>query len=211
MFHGNRHYAQKIKLINAIRKLLFDYVLIDLGAGTNFNTLDFFLTARKGIIICTPEPTSVENSFRFIKAAYLRRLKLIIRQHAFDPKVKAAVSSPGKKVYSSGELISRVKKINPEKLDYLKACIGGFEFKLLLNQLRKDADAALGSQIQTVCNRHFYSSFDFLGNVNFDERVHEAICQKEMFVTRYPGTTTAVELKSIADLLTNHSAVTAES
>ncbi len=207
---ANLYYAQKVKLINAIRKLPFDYMLIDLGAGTNFNTLDFFLTANKGMVICTPEPTSVENSFRFIKAVYLRRLKHIIKQQDFDPVVKAAVSNPGKKVYSSGELISQVKKYNPEKMDDLKAHIGRFEFKFLLNQLRKDTDAALGTKIQTVCNRHFYSPFDFLGNVNFDERVHEAVYQKELFVTRFPGTTAAVELKAIADLLTNHVAVETE-
>jgi len=72
---ANLFHVQKQKIISAIRKLPFDYVLLDLGAGTNFNTLDFFLASKEGIFIFTPEPTSIENSFRFIKAAYLRRLK----------------------------------------------------------------------------------------------------------------------------------------
>jgi flagellar biosynthesis protein FlhG len=62
---ANLFFAQKVKLINAIRRLPFDYVFLDLGAGTNFNTLDFFLTSQRGVFICTPEPTSIENAFRF--------------------------------------------------------------------------------------------------------------------------------------------------
>jgi len=201
---ANIYYAQKVKLIRAIRNLSFDYVLIDLGAGTNFNTLDFFLTANKGLVICTPEPTSVENSFRFIKAVYLRRIKQIIKQHRFVPEVKAAVAAANKKVYTSSELIERVQKYDPEKIPALKKRIGGFEFKILLNQMRKHADAALGNKMEAICKRHFYSPFEFIGNVNFDERVHEAVYHKDLFVTRFPGATTAGELKSVAGRLINH-------
>jgi flagellar biosynthesis protein FlhG len=35
-------YAQKIKLLRHIKKLDTDYVLIDLGAGAHFNTIDTF-------------------------------------------------------------------------------------------------------------------------------------------------------------------------
>ena len=207
---ANLYYAQKLKLINAIRKLPFDYVLIDLGAGTNFNTLDFFLTTNKGLVICTPEPTSVENCFRFIKAVYLRRIKQIIKQHDFDPIVKASVSDQGKKIFSSSELIKHVEQHDPEKLAELKTRIGKFEFKFLLNQLRRDADAALGRKIQTVCNRHFYSPFEFVGNVRFDEYVHKAVYQKKMFVTHYPESTAAVELKTIAEQISHYAVVEIE-
>ena len=48
---ANLFYAQKLKIINAIKKLPFDYILLDLGNGTNFNNLDFFLTSKEGIFI----------------------------------------------------------------------------------------------------------------------------------------------------------------
>ena len=204
---ANLFHAQKVKLISAIRKLAFDFVFIDLGAGTSFNTIDFFLTANKGMVICTPEPISLENNFRFIRAVYLRRLKNLIKRLDFDPTVKAAISNSGKKLFSSRELFNRVKVYNPEMLDDLKARIGGFEFIFLLNQLRKHSDADLGGKIQTVCNRHFYSPFVFLGNVYFDAHVHEAVYQNEMFVTRFPNTNTAMELMSIAELLSYHAMV----
>lgn len=46
---GNLFYVQKQKIIKAIGRLPADFVLLDLGAGTTYNTLDFFLTAHPPI------------------------------------------------------------------------------------------------------------------------------------------------------------------
>ena len=201
---ANLFYAQKIKLINAIKKLPFDYVIIDLGAGTNFNTLDFFLTASKGIFVCTPEPTSIENAFRFIKAVYLRRLKQLIKGYDFDARVKATVLETDSNALRSQDIINMVLQYDPEKASLLKERIGRFQFKLILNQFRKKADIALGNKIEIVCNRHFYSPFEFWGRVDFDERVIDSIYARKLYVENYPATTTAEELKKIAALLTHN-------
>ena len=66
---ANPKYTQKVKLQRAIQSLDVEYIILDLGAGTTFNTLDFFLMADKGIVVVVPEPTSIENAYRFIKAA----------------------------------------------------------------------------------------------------------------------------------------------
>lgn len=44
---ANPHFSQKVKLINHFSRLDADYVMLDLGAGTSFNVLDFFLAANK--------------------------------------------------------------------------------------------------------------------------------------------------------------------
>jgi flagellar biosynthesis protein FlhG len=199
---ANLFYAQKVKLINAIKRLPFDYIFLDLGAGTNFNTLDFFLTANKGIIVCTPEPTSIENAFRFIKAVYLRRLKQLIKQHPFDPRVKAAVLDKGSNIMKSQGIIDTVLKYDPEKEAFLKERIGRFQFKLILNQFRHNADPTLSEKIKIVCNRHFYSPFEVLGRVDFDERVIDSIYARKLYIKEYPATTASMGLKQIAELLT---------
>ena len=200
---ANLFYAQKIKLINAIKKLPFDYVLIDLGAGTNFNTLDFFLTSRRGVFVCTPEPTSIENAFRFIKAVYLRKIKQLIKRYDFDARVKKALLEADSNELKSQDVMDIVVKYDPENLPYLTARIGRFQFKLILNQFRKNADFSLGKKIETVCNRHFYSPFEFWGQVAFDERVIDSIYARKLYVKSYPTTVTTMELKQIADSLTD--------
>ena len=66
--------SQKAALLKSIRQLDADYIIFDLGAGTGINTLDFFLFSDFGFIVTLPEPTSIENSYRFIKSAYFRHL-----------------------------------------------------------------------------------------------------------------------------------------
>jgi flagellar biosynthesis protein FlhG len=198
---ANLYHAQKIKLIRSIMKLPYDYVFMDLGAGTNFNTLDFFLTAGKGIIVCTPEPTSIENAFRFIKAVYLRKLKQLIKQHPFDPAVKTRVLDKASSGQSSQSIIDTVLKHDPENEAFLIEHIGKFQFKMILNQYRKNADPTLGDKIKVVCNRHFYSPFEILGRVEFDERVIDTIYARKLYVQEYPDTATTMGLKHIAGLL----------
>jgi flagellar biosynthesis protein FlhG len=203
---ANLFYTQKQKIIAAIKKLPFDYILLDLGAGTNYNTLDFFLTSNEGILICTPEPTAIENAFSFIKAAYLRKLKQVIKQHTFHAMVKDAVANPKKVAIKSPDIIDIVLKYDPDKETFFKNKLNDFRFKFIINQFRKNLDPALGDKIETVCNRHFYSNFQFLGNISYDERIYDSILAKNIYIHKFPYTTSSIDLKTIADKITESQA-----
>jgi MinD-like ATPase involved in chromosome partitioning or flagellar assembly len=69
---ANPKHSQKQKLIRNLQKADFDVVVLDLGAGTSFNTLDLFLSARVHLVVTTPEPTAVQNAYGFIKCAAQR-------------------------------------------------------------------------------------------------------------------------------------------
>lgn len=202
---ANLYHAQKIKLINAIRELPVDYVLLDLGAGTHFNTLDFFLTSHSGIFVCTPEPTSIENAFRFIKAAYWRKLKQIINHNAFHNAVKEAVRDRIDQRLGSADIVELVLKYDPGREMFLRESIGRFQFNFILNQFRKNSDISLGEKIKVVCNRHFYSPFEYLGAIDYDERVIDTIAAKTLFATQHPDTKTALDLSRIAQRMTRKS------
>src|SRR2546425_1137052 len=62
---------QKTRLLRVLINLAVDVVLLDLGAGTSLNVLDLFSLADRGLLVILPEPTSVENCYRFLKAAFL--------------------------------------------------------------------------------------------------------------------------------------------
>ncbi|MBW1721233.1 MAG: P-loop NTPase [Deltaproteobacteria bacterium] len=198
---ANLFYAQKLKIIRAIQRLPFDYILLDLGAGTNFNTLDFFLISNVGLFVVTPEPTSIENTFRFIKAAYYRKIKQILKQESIDPG--EADNGEGvvetKHLQSPSDFIDLICRQNSEKGKILRQRLSELHLKFILNQCRKQTDSCLGDKIQKVCNRHFHSRFQFLENVTYDERVHDAISSKKVFIDIYPHTPTAVALRNIAE------------
>ncbi len=193
---ANLSAAQKNKIINALMKLPYEYVLLDLGAGTNYNTLDFFLSSYEGIITLTPEPTAVENAFKFIKALYFRKVKQVLGQNDFKLySQQVEMSSNALEVTS--QVIDSVLEKDPEKGEILLQELQKFKFKFIINQFRKTTGTKLGEKIEKVCNKHFYSEFQFLGNVCYDERVHDSIFSKNIFVNKYSFTVSAIDLSHI--------------
>jgi flagellar biosynthesis protein FlhG len=51
-----------------------DVLIVDVGAGTGYHALDFFLLADLYVVVATPDPTSVLDLYRFIKLAAIRRV-----------------------------------------------------------------------------------------------------------------------------------------
>ena len=83
---ANLSYAAKAKLIRHIQSLDADYVLIDLGAGSAYNTLDIFTLSDEGIIVTTPEPQARVDAYGFLKNTVYRKLKRLLgkREEAGD-------------------------------------------------------------------------------------------------------------------------------
>ncbi len=194
---ANLHTAQKTKIIRAIQSLDYDLILMDLGAGTHFNMLDFFLTSEQGICLLTSEPTAIENTFNFIKALYFRVVKRTLKLSAFN-QVTQHIDLSGNSLDQSFKIIRAVSRQDPEMGELLHAKLHRFEFKLLVNQVRAGDDPNLGKKIARVCNRHFYSRFRFIGNIRYDEKVRDAIQLRQNFVSTYARSGAAHDLGRVA-------------
>lgn len=196
---ANLPYEQKIKILRAIAKLDYDCILLDLGAGTSFNTLDFFLISQTGIFIATPEPTSIENIYRLIRSIYFRRIRQYFTIADFKGLEEEAVLIFGNNAYTKPECIMQmVKKTYPETGVKLDNDFASYRFKFILNQLHKQDDAGLGPQICKLIEKHLGFKIDFSGNIAYDEHVHDAICQRVSFLDRYPYTKTASDLRELS-------------
>lgn len=200
---ANLFSAQKQKIIRAIQRLPYDYIFLDLAAGTNFNTIDFFLASNEGLFVFTAEPTSIENTARFIRAVYLRKVKQVLKQRAFLEIVREIIANIKNMNANakSSDIIEALREKDPAKGKLLLERLSAFRFKLILNQVEKKIEEDLGEKIEKVCNRHFHSEFQFLGNVSYDERVHDSVLSNRTYVTKYPYTVTSVNLQNIVDKL----------
>ena len=66
-FLANMGYTHKIKLIRRLHKIDADYVIVDLGAGSTFNTLDHFSLAAHGLLVTTGDRTAMMGMLMFMK------------------------------------------------------------------------------------------------------------------------------------------------
>lgn len=196
---ANLSYEQKIKVVRSISRLDYECIFLDLGAGTSFNTLDFFLISQTGIFIATPEPTSIENVYRLIRSIYFRRIRQYFTASLFKDLEEETVQCFGGGAYNKPEcMMQMVKKIYPDTGRQLENDFASYKFKLIFNQLHKQDNAALGPQICKLIEKHLGFKVDFAGNIAYDEHVHDAICQRVSFLDRYPYTRTAGDLRELS-------------
>ena len=186
-FMANIAHTQKIKLISRLKKLPADYILLDLSAGSSFNTLDFFLSADEGILVVLPEPTSVENAYHFIKAAFYRKLKKATRKTGVAEAIdKAMEEKVARGIQSPRALINNVLQMNPEAGHALEEEARSFKPNIIVNQTRKHDDHELGGDIVLACLHYFGINIRNLGHIDEDDALKEAVRQRRAVVDAFP-------------------------
>ncbi len=196
---ANPNYSQKGKILSHIRKLDVDHVFLDLGAGTAFNVLDFFLVARKGVIVVVPEATSVENAYFFIKAAYFRKLKRAKPR----AQVKAAIdevmkSDARKSVRTPRDLMARVMAVDPEAGAALMEEASTFSPTVIVNRVERSEQARLGIEMGSACRDYFGIQLRCLGTLPFDNLVRRSVDERRPAVDLFPQSTFAGAIRSTA-------------
>jgi flagellar biosynthesis protein FlhG len=185
---ANPSHGEKNLLFRHIQTLDVDDVLLDLGAGSAFNVLDFFLLARRRIVVATPEPTAIENAEHFLKAALYRSLRLVTRSH---PEVRAAIlrlrkDRRGWRVRSPGELVSLVREIDPLAAKPLEECTQAFTPVLLVNQLRAVEQRRVGPELAAAWSDRLGVSIAYAGSVDIDPSVAAAVAQRQPAFQAFP-------------------------
>ncbi|MCC7441650.1 MAG: AAA family ATPase [Bdellovibrionales bacterium] len=199
---SNLPIEQKTRLLQQLRELDTDYVVFDLGAGTNFNTLDFFIYADIGIITLLPEPTSIENAYRFIKSIYYRRLKLSPKLRKVQHLIDAAMRGKGEHgIRTPADLFREVNKANPEAGMHLKAEIEKLRPKLVVNQARTHTDVDIGFSVKSVCKKYFGIEMDYVGYLDYDSAVWQAVRRKRPLMLEFPNSRLVSSIERISNYL----------
>jgi flagellar biosynthesis protein FlhG len=194
--------AQKRKLLRAIQSLEGDYLLIDLGAGNSVSVLDFFLMSDGGILVVTPEPTAIENTYRFLKSAFYRRL----RQAVSSAQVKAIIDGAMDRRNEQGirnpqDLMDAVRRISETDAQTILEEAEGFHPNLVLNQARSKKDIEIGFSIRSACQKYFGIHLHYLGYVVYDQDVSVSIRKRRPLVLENVRSRAAQCVKEIASKL----------
>ena len=198
----NLAHEQKLKLQRSLTRLPFEYILLDLGAGTAYNTIDFFLIADVGIFVTTPEPTAIENIYRLIRSVYFRKIHQVLKTYDFKTLTgEAERENPLATISNPDLLLPIIARLDPAKGAILEEALGTFEFKLALNQLRKQDSQNIGMLICKIVGKHLGLKMHPIGNIGFDDRVHYAVCKMRPFLEQYPYAQTALDLQECCRFL----------
>lgn len=199
---ANIKYQQKLRVINRIRGLDVDVVLMDLGAGTSFNILDFFLASDVGLLAVVPEPTSIENGYRFIKSALFRRLRGAAATESVRQLVDGAVDSRNPAgIKTPLDLLAAVEREDPAQVEAFRRALAAFRPRFLVNQVRAPGDVSVGHQLVTACARHLGIRASYAGFVDYDDSVWQCVRQRRLFVAQVPDSPAAEKVRRLARVL----------
>jgi len=195
---------QKRKLLRSIQHLDADYVLVDLGAGNAFNVLDFFLMSDGGILVVTPEPTSVENGYRFLKSAFYRRLRGAVSSMAAKTLIDGALDRKNELgIENPTDLMEAMTRVGEEEAKKISQEVESFQPNLILNQVRTKKDIEVGFSIRSACRKYFGIRLHYLGYVVYDQEVSHSIRKRRPLVLENPRSKAAQCVSEIASKMAN--------
>ncbi len=190
---ANLQHAKKKRLIRHLKKLDADIILVDVGAGTSYHTLDFFLLADYFLAVATPDPTSVIDLYRFIKLAAIR--KVLTAFLARDPIAEALLN---KDFNSVTEVLEAVGRTSESGIALAEQALMGFQPALILNRMTPKA------RINTLHLRHLLKQYvgtdlSVLGNIPEDPLVQQSILKYLPVVEFSPNAPAALAFDQIAE------------
>lgn len=180
-------FRQKSAFHDELRLLDADVVVVDLDAGAHLDTLDLFLLgATHGIVIITPERTSIDNAFKFLRGALYRRIERFYESPELGVLLKRSESLPGfiERLYRArlfdGATCDRI-------CDELVALARSFQPRIVVNKANTAYEAQVAASIMAKhCRRHLLIRPDSLGMMFFDPTVSEAVNSGVPFVVGRP-------------------------
>ena len=179
---ANPTYFQKIRLLNQIETLPAQYILLDLGAGTHFNLLDFFNYSPGKIILFSPETTSLQNAYGFIKSALYRKIS---REFSKDEEIINILYPGGEESAEVGgigavsELLAQVKA--PGQYDRLCRLLADYHIYLLINMVKSNIDLKAPEIIRSLCTEFLNLHPELMGHIPYDPVIEAAVNSMKLF------------------------------
>ena len=187
------------RLLHAIHRFPADFVLLDLGAGTHPAVIDYFLAADEGLIVLSPEPTSVENAYSFLRAAFYRRMREALESRPVRRLIAQAMDQRNERgIRTPLDLLREIQSLDPAEGARFVAALQEFSPKLVVNEVRTSEDIKLGFAVRSVCKKYFGIEAEYLGYVNHDEAARRSMLARRPLVDSHPAADAAVYLARIA-------------
>lgn len=202
--HGNLADAQpshlrRVRLLRGLRQLDADIVLLDLGAGSHASVLDYFLVSDDGILVLQPEPTSVENAYTFLRAAFYRRMRLAMVGHGVRQLVTMAMDQRNERgIRTPLDLLREIEAADTAEAHRFVETMRVFKPRLIVNGVRTAEDVKLGFAVSSVCKKYFGVEAEYLGYVNYDDEARQSVSARRPIVDMRQDADVSIYLQRIA-------------
>ena len=197
---ANPKYTQKTRILNHLKRLDADFILLDLGAGTSFTTIDFFLYAPNKIVVLTPQVTSIQNAYGFIKASLFRHLNDMFSKEegAMELIKRAASPVQGESIDSIAKLYNEFKAFGEQQQEKLLNCINDLNIKLIINMVKDIKERNVCNIVKSVAKNYLGLTIEDLGIIQFDNILNTSINNMAEFFIKKRDSMASINCYDIA-------------
>lgn len=200
MMLSHFQYQQRQKFLRNLRSLRSRFIVLDLGASVHLEVIDFFSMVNSGIVITNPEPTAMRDSFLFIRATLMRKLKKETSDMPVSTRLLDSLENGMLEIPSVPGLLNELKK-SGELMEYktLKAILNAFRPKLIVNRAEDfNEGLEVAKKMRDSARRELGIEITFLGPVLQDACVVKSVKEAAPFVKRYPDCDASHWVRNIA-------------
>ena len=156
------------------------------------------LAADFAICVTVPEPPAIEATYRFVRAAYRRRLRRSLAKDRFRLSlVDRAIKDIGR-LPAPLELIRALIKIDKNLAEIAWIEAQRMHLYLAVNQTRVRTDLELATSMSALCRRHYGIALDELGWVENDDTVWLSVRRRKPLLVDSPTSKAARNIERIA-------------
>ncbi len=174
---ANLPYFQKLRLMRQLGSAVADFVILDLGSGSTFNTVDFYLMSSAGIVVTTPEATSVLNAYSFLKTTLYRALYRSFPKNSRQRSLIRAFVLERLEGTDRGftTLVDELAGIDPTSAAEAQRHLASLLPRVVLNMGRRENDVQLGAKLRQISRKNLNLEVQYIGYLPYDEHVGRSI------------------------------------
>jgi len=204
-FLANIPFDQRLEVIQNIQQLSADYIILDLGAGTTFNTLNFFGISHQGIILTTFETPALMNFFMFLKNFLFRIISSIVRHERliFRMVVDSFRQSGMDDPLTVKLLLEMIHEQNPELAARAKKAIAYYHPRIIFNMGDHPDDLLMTNKVDRTLRQTLSIEVDYFGFIFYDPEVRQAARQKEPLLISLNKRPFSICIQDIAKRIVN--------
>ena len=200
---ANLQSAQKAKLLRHLRHLPAEYLVLDIGAGSSYTTLDCFDAAERGLLVTTPERPAIMGMLVFLKNYLYRKIEHRLAANGcrgLRPLLKELIQLPMDEQPASFDIVQgRISAESEKAAAVVAATLAGCRPRIVFNMGAGPEEVGVAEAIAKTLRETLVIEPDFFGFVFHDPAVREASHGRAPFLPHHPGSPAAEGILKLAE------------
>lgn len=190
---ANMTFQEKQRLLRALNGIQADIILFDVGAGTSYHALDFFMQSDLQICVALPDPTSIMDLYNFLHLATIRKVL-----GSFFSDNDVATTLRNRKFNSLKEVFDLAEETREGGRRRSQLALRFFHPLLVVNRDRENSHINK-EKLQKMITHYLGIEMPELGHIPEDIHVQQALKTFLPVSELSPNCNATIALQNIAD------------